>query len=78
MHKAVEKCPTCNRPIQERRTFLPYILIGALIGLFVGTAFVVVWFGTSGGFFHFMALIHEFSGAALGIIIALVVRSLRR
>jgi hypothetical protein len=64
--------------MNARRAFLPYILIGAMIGLIVGTAFVVIWFGTSGGFFHFMALIHELSGAALGIIIALVVRSLRR
>ena len=78
MSEAVDICPTCKRPMTKRLSLLNHMIAGAVIGLIVGTSFVAFWFGTSAGFLHNMALIHEVSGTVLGLLSGLIVRSLRK
>lgn len=78
MSEAADVCPTCKRPMATKPSLLLHLIVGAVVGLIIGTAFVAYWFGTSAGFFHNMALIHEVSGTALGLLGGLIVRSLRK
>jgi hypothetical protein len=69
-------CPTCGRPL--KRGLLIPTLIGGVVGLGVGVAFVALYFGTYPGFFHNMALVHEAAGTVLGLLGGLIAGSLRR
>ena len=78
MSEVVDICPTCKRPMANKPSLPNHLIAGAVVGLIIGTAFVAFWFGTSAGFFHNMALIHEVSGTVLGLLGGLIVRSLRK
>lgn len=78
MSEVATVCPTCKRPLAKRPSLLKHMIVGAVIGFVVGTSFVAFWFGTSAGFLHNMALIHEVSGTVLGLLGGLIVRSLRK
>jgi hypothetical protein len=78
MYSIDEPCPTCGSPAGKKLSLPLHLLVAALIGLSIGTGFVAYWFGTTAGFFHFMALIHEGAGTLLGLIVGSIVYYIRR
>ncbi|MCK4846407.1 MAG: hypothetical protein KAS88_01955 [Deltaproteobacteria bacterium] len=78
MSEELKICPTCERPLAKTPSLSRHLIIGAIVGFVIGTSFVAFWFGTSAGFLHNMALIHEVSGTVLGLLGGLIVRSLRK
>lgn len=70
-------CTACGRPY-EKKSILPSIIVGGVIGFAVGISFVSYWFGMEAGFTHSMALIHEVAGTTLGLLGGLIVGVWRR
>ncbi|MCK4738892.1 MAG: hypothetical protein KAT46_02990 [Deltaproteobacteria bacterium] len=77
MEKKESACPTCGRAFKSNKGFWVTVIGGGVMGFFVGLGFVYYWFGPDAGFTHFMALIHEVAGTALGLLGGWIVAYLR-